>query len=92
MEYTYFENGLEIGLVLEDALSGSHSGSCDDDIAALRRVAYVAEQLDKITAEQAVKALRSYGCWDEEELADHDENLLRILWIACGNIADEQRS
>jgi len=28
--------------------------------------------------------LKGYGCWDAAELADHDENRQRILWLwAC---------
>lgn len=33
--------------------------------------------------------LRGYGAWDEEQLKDHDENLTRILWLACGDILEE---
>ena len=32
--------------------------------------------------------LREYGAWDENELADHDQNLQRLLWLAAGDIVD----
>lgn len=32
--------------------------------------------------EQARKALKLYGAWDDQELANHDDNLRRLLWIA----------
>lgn len=25
--------------------------------------------------------LASYGAWDDEQLADHDENLRRLVWL-----------
>lgn len=29
--------------------------------------------------------LRGYGAWDDDELADHDENLTRLVWLTgCG--------
>ena len=32
--------------------------------------------------------LREYGAWDEIQLQDHNANLMRILWIAAGDIQD----
>jgi hypothetical protein len=33
--------------------------------------------------------LAGYGCWDDDELADHDVNIQRLLWIICGNLREE---
>lgn len=93
MRYAYFEPNLELGITLEHAKCGSHQGRCDDDIAALRKEPYIAAQLDAITPAAAVRALQPYGAWDAAELAaDHNANLDRILWIACGDIVEDQRS
>jgi hypothetical protein len=90
-KYAYASfNRFEIRLKIDDALSVSHSGQCDDDVAALLRVDYVAKQLDKIDPAAIAAELREYGAWDDEQLADHDDNLARILWIAGGNIREEQ--
>jgi hypothetical protein len=32
--------------------------------------------------------LREYGAWDDDELSEHDANLERILWLACGDISE----
>ena len=46
------------------------------------------EELDRIPADDLRAELKEYGAWSEEELADHEANLDRILWLACGNILD----
>ncbi len=80
---------IELNLTPEDASSGSHSGSCDEDIAALRTVPYIAYQLARIPADRLRAELLEYGAWDDDDLSDHDANLDRILWLACGDLCDE---
>ena len=79
---------IELKLSRAQASSGSHQGACDDDVAELRRGPSIARQLDKIDVELLKGELREYGAWEDEELADHDQNLSRILWLACGDIVD----
>ena len=83
---------IELKLSRAQASSGSHQGACDDDIADLRRVPSIASQLDKLDVEVLADELRAYGAWSNEELADHDQNLSRVLWIACGDIVEEARA
>jgi hypothetical protein len=83
---------IELEIELDDASSGSHQGPCDDDVRALSKVPYIAAQLDRIDPAMLVYELREYGAWDDTELADHDQNLQRILWLACGDITEENRS
>lgn len=80
---------IELELTADDARCGSHQGPCDDDIADLRRVPYIRDQLDKFGPALLAEELKEWGAWDENELADHDQNLSRILWLACGGIVDE---
>ena len=88
MKYSHFER-FELELSYEDALSASHQGSCDDDVRALSETAYVRAQLDKLDPDKVRAELKGYGAWDAEELADHEQNLQRILWLAAGHIRDE---
>lgn len=83
---------IEFELELEDARSGSHQGRCDEDIADLRHVPYIAAILEAIDPEILRRELKEYGAWDDDDLADHDANLDRILWIACGDIAEQENS
>ena len=81
---------IELSIELSDAENGYHSGSCDADIAELLAVPYIAAQINAIDPELIAADLKEYGAWNEIELADHDENKLRLLWIACGDIVDRQ--
>lgn len=79
-----------IGLQLKqsNAESGYHQGQCFDDIEALRKLPYIAKQLDALDVQLVSDELREYGAWDDEERANHDSNLTRLLWLACGDIVD----
>lgn len=82
--------GLEIGMSLDDALSCSHAGSCDDDVAALLSKPEIAAQLDAIGADAIRSALKEYGAWDDDELQDDDQNRARALWLAACDIRENQ--
>jgi hypothetical protein len=91
-ELVWFSTGsgkIELEISREDAASGSHQGQCDNDIAALRTLPYIAEQLAKIDRKLLVGELKEYGAWTMRELVDHDQNLSRLLWLACGDIVEE---
>lgn len=79
---------IELELTRDQFESGSHSGACDDDIATLRRVPAIAAQLEQIEPALLSEELREYGAWDDAERADHDANLSRLLWLACGDLCD----
>ena len=80
--------GNELQLTKSQAAIGSHSGPCDTDVAYLRTVPAIRRQLSKLNPETLRRELQEYGAWDETELANHDENLARWLWIACGDITE----
>jgi hypothetical protein len=83
---------IELQITMDDARSGSHQGACDDDVRALSQAPYIAEQLANIDPVKLASELEGYGAWDAEQLADHDQNLQRILWLACGYIAEEAQT
>jgi hypothetical protein len=86
--FALFER-FELKLTKEQAHIGSHRGRCDDDIAYLRTVPAIRRQLVKLDVTKVAEELKEYGAWDETELADHEQNLNRILWIACCDIVEE---
>lgn len=86
MWFTTGSGRIELRLTKDQARQGSHQGQCDDDITDLRRLPAIRRQLDKIGEALLRDELREYGAWDDEDLADHDQNLSRLLWIACGDI------
>lgn len=67
-----------------------HSGSCDSDVEFWVEDPDVVAEFDKIGPEVLREELREYGAWDEDELADDGDNRRRILWLAAGNIQDEE--
>jgi hypothetical protein len=81
---------IELSIKLSDAETGYHSGACDSDIAYLLTVPYIAAQINAIDPELIAAELKGFGAWDSLELADHEENKSRLLWIACGDIIDNQ--
>jgi hypothetical protein len=92
MWYTSGSGRIELKLTKKEADIGSHPGPCDSDIAYLRTFPHIKRQLDKIDPESLKKELSEYGAWNDEELSNHDENLDRILWIACGDILENIHS
>jgi hypothetical protein len=80
---------IELQITLAQAQAATHPGPCDMDVLALSNDRKIARQLAKIDPSDLARELGEYGAWDETELADHAQNLQRILWIACGYIVEE---
>jgi hypothetical protein len=87
--FTSGSGRIELQMTMEQAVSASHSGDCEDDTRELSKVSVIAEQLAKIDPTTLSAELKEYGAWDAEELADHDQNIQRILWLAACDIAEQ---
>jgi hypothetical protein len=79
---------IELQMTLAQAESMSHSGQCDSDVAAGRECPSLAAQLAAIDPADLQAELKEYGCWNAEELSDHNANLDRILWLAAIDIQE----
>ena len=79
---------IELNITKKQAHIGYHQGQCDNDIKGLRDVPTIKRQLDKLKPEIVVHVLKDYGAWDDDDLSNHDDNLDRLLWIACGDIVE----
>ena len=82
-------NRFEIEMTLEQAEAVSHQGQCDDDVLWLSEQPEIIEQLTNIEDDALIAELSEYGAWDDDELKDRHDNEQRILWIAGGNIIEE---
>jgi hypothetical protein len=80
---------IELCLTKSQARKASHPGPCDADVRELSQVPAIRRQLQKLDPELLRKELKEYGAWSDDDLADHDANLQRILWIAAGDIHEE---
>jgi hypothetical protein len=89
MWYTSSSGWINLQITKEEAQQGSHQGQCDDDVRGLSQKPRIAKQLKVVDAKQLRDELQGYGAWDEVELSDHEQNLQRLLWLACGQILDD---
>jgi hypothetical protein len=83
---TYFAgfNRFEITLPGQAVIDCSRSGPVDD------AVAYWAPRIPNEVDPAAIRAeLTEYGTWDDIELSDDAENWARLVWIAAGNISED---
>lgn len=81
--------GLELELTMEQAKSCSVGGQDNGPaVKELLQDATIREQVDKWNSERLRKELREYGAWTDAELRDDEQNQVRLLWIACGDIAE----
>jgi hypothetical protein len=81
---------VELAIAKEDAMSCAQPGKdADEDVTALRAFPYMAEQLATLNPEHVRAELREYGAWNAKQLADDDENLQRLVWCACTDLAEE---
>ena len=87
--YWISNNGIELNITKKQAVSPAHFGPRYKDVLDLSLIPFVRRQLEGIKANSIVSALSWYGIWNDEELSDHGENKLRLLWLACGDIDEE---
>lgn len=90
MWYTSSSGRIELNIPKRVAFDCYHSGDCGPHVAwARQHERKVERQLMKVNPEILRAELREYGAWDEDELSDHETNLNRLLWLACGDIVEE---
>lgn len=81
---------LRLRLTWDQARSVSGPGPQDENVLALSRVPSVARQLARLDPESLRRELAEYGAWDDTELADHAQNLQRILWTSASNMVERR--
>jgi hypothetical protein len=86
--WTSSSGRIELSIPQGLASIGYHSGACDSDIEELLEWQPIKAQLSGIPHQVLREELKEFGAWDSEELANHEDNLARILWIACGDLVD----
>ena len=74
---------------LEDARYCAHQGECLPEVQETMGLDWMASQLAEVNPDDLRRALYEHGAWDDEELADHDANLERLVWIAANDVAED---
>jgi hypothetical protein len=88
LRYAAF-NGFDIEMPLEAAEDCSRSGDCEADV---RHWMNKIRRPLSCTKEKLKQELAEYGSWEEKELKEDGKNWMRIVWIAAGNIVEEERN
>lgn len=88
MFWTTGSGRIELNITKNDASFAGHPGSCDNEVLQLSKKPAIKRQLAKIPVDLLASELKEYGAWDEIELQDHNQNLQRLLWLACGDISE----
>ncbi len=85
MKTAYF-NRFCLSLPAKCVKECSASGACDEAVAAWT------PKIDfrQVLEDDIRKELKEYGAWDSVELQDKQANRERIVWIAAGNIKEEE--
>jgi len=89
MFWTSSAGRIELIITKRQAGKGHHQGQCLPDILELLKDRSISYQLNKIKPEVLKQELDEYGGWEDEELNHHAKNLERILWLACGDLQEE---
>ena len=88
MWFTTGSGRIELQITKDQARTGYHQGQCDEDVARLLNEPKIARQLRKLDTELVRDELHEYGAWDETQLSDHEQNLHRLVWLACADIVE----
>ena len=81
---------IECQLTMEQARTCHHQGQCLEDVQAMLKDPKISMQLAAIPPSVLAHELRDVGAWDAKELSNHQHNLERILWIAAGDLVEQQ--
>lgn len=65
-----------------------HIGDCEEDVRRCMELTEIREQLNAIDPELLKIEMEEYCDWD---CTDHETNLMRLLWIAAGDIRDKRQ-
>ena len=66
----------------------SRSGNNEYSVNYYMNLPKYKKQLLKLDKEQVRNELNDLGVWEDDELKNHENNLQRLFWLACGNISD----
>lgn len=66
----------------------SRSGNNEYSVNYYMNLPKYKKQLLKLDKEQVRQELNDLGAWEDDELKNHEDNLQRLFWLACGNIVD----
>jgi hypothetical protein len=86
--YNYSNYGNDLRITRSDANFCSQSGDCESMVIQVMNKPYIKRQLQTLDPAKLAKELKEYGTWDFEELQNHEQNLIRWVWLSCSDIVE----
>mgnify|MGYP003453680661 CR=1 FL=1 len=84
--FNYITESLNITKAVAEECS--RSGNNEYSVNYYMNLPKYKKQLLKLDKEQVRNELNDLGVWEDDELENHNDNLQRLFWLACGNISD----
>lgn len=73
----------EFQLTAAEIESVPRQGPADDAVETLARDPAVRERMAHVSPAELAAELKEYGAWNAVELADHEANIRRMLWLGA---------
>ena len=87
-DYVY-QAGEELAIPREVMELCSQSGDMTKNVQdSLANNELIKSQYNALSEERVRYDLREYGAWSDDELSNHQDNLERLLWLACCDISE----
>lgn len=88
--FTTSSGKIELMIKLSDADLCSVGGrDAEPYVLELLQESYIENQLIKLDPQTVKEELAEYGAWDDQELNNHERNITRLIWIACGDVSEQ---
>lgn len=85
--WTSSSGRIELQIPEEAIAQCTHSGQCDADVE------YWVDHVDfsRISTDIMQLELKEYGAWGDLQTVDRNTLQQRLVWIACGELADSNK-
>lgn len=83
--WTSSNGRLHLTLSEDQVSTCAHSGDCEADVRWTLAEDDIESQVAEWDPGDLKRELREYGAWDDEELSDHEMNIVRMLWLAAND-------
>lgn len=83
-------NSIVLRLTRNDIFRLPLHGECEPAVLEILERPYIKKQVAKFDAIELKKELSEYGAWDDSELSNHEQNIIRWIWISALNIREEK--
>lgn len=81
--------GVDICLTMEDITTITTGGrDAHPYILEIIKKPYMVPQVARLDRDKLRQEVKEWGSWDSGELDNHEDNIIRWIWIVAGDISD----